>query len=237
MKVSLLLFPAVMLFSGVLIAQDDELPAPSSHPTPPTLQTPLPEPKPPDCPLLTRYARANQLKYIIEPDIDFGVVNRQLNIGLAPAVGHKIYKGLYGGAGLVYIYSGNRNVLLADVSGRLYYTNAYIQTYGAGVFLQYNVWKGLYLRIRFDLLHRQIDNLANATVMPNPKTGNMQVYMPVIKLNIPDLPVGIGYNILVSKNLFLPIKLSYNLLYPFLNKQYTVYPNGWIVKICVFNIF
>jgi hypothetical protein len=61
--------------------------------------------------------------------------------------------------------------------------------------------------------------------------------MPVVKKNIPDLPLAIGYNLLVKKKLFFPIQLSYNVLYPVLAKQYTVYPNGWVVTIGVVNIF
>jgi hypothetical protein len=103
--------------------------------------------------------------------------------------------------------------------------------------MQYNVWKGLYVRARVDLLHQQIDDLDNVSVKANAASGSYAVNIPVLKMNVPDMPVGIGYNILVKKKLFLPISVSYNVLYPFLNRQYTVYPNGWIVKMCVVNIF
>jgi hypothetical protein len=236
MRAGLLLFPAALFISSFAIAQDEDQPAPSSHPIPENITAVIPQPKHDDSPLLTRYARVNQMKYIIEPDLDFGFVHGKINIGLAPTVGHKIWKGLYAGAGLVYIYSGQRNVLF-DVAGQSYSVNASQQTYGGGVFVQYNIWKGLYVRVRFDLLHREIDDLENTSVTLNQTTGKWEVKVPRLKMNIPDLPVGVGYNILVKKNLFLPIKISYNILYPFLNKQYTVYPDGWIVKLCVFNIF
>jgi hypothetical protein len=237
MKVAILLLPVVLLFSGSLIAQDDDQPAPSSHPVPDTTTNTISEPKINDAPLLSAYGRANQLNYIIEPDLDLGSVNHQVNVGVAPSVGHKIWKGLYAGAGMVFIYSGVQNDLLADINGQLYYGNAHSITYGGGVYVQYNIWKGLYVRVRFDLLHRRIEDFEDATVLPNSKTGVYAVYVPVLKMNIPDLPVGVGYNILVKKKLFLPIKVSYNVLYPFLSKQYTVYPDGWIVKLCIFNIF
>jgi len=238
MKAGVLLFPAMMLISGIAVAQEEDQPAPSSHPHgSENLDVPIPEPKHEDCPFLSRYGRANQMRYIIEPDIDFGSVNGQVNIGVAPTVGHKIWKDLYAGAGLVFIYSGSKNVLLADVNNQLYYTNAYRYTYGGGVYVQYNAWKGLYFRVRFDLLHRQIDDLDNATLKPNQATGSWQINMPVLKMNIPDMPVSIGYNMLVKKKLFFPIALSYNVLYPFLNKQYTMYPNGWVVTVGICNIF
>jgi hypothetical protein len=238
MKVGLLLFPAMMLLSGVAIAQEDDQPAPSSHPPgSESLDAPVPEPKHEDCPFLSRYGRANQMKYIIEPDIDFGSVNGQVNIGIAPAVGHKIWKGLYAGAGAVFIYSGARNVLLAELNNQLYFVNANRYTYGGGAYVQYDAWKGLYVRVRFDLLHRQIDDLDNATAKSNPVNGSVQVNMPVLKMNIPDMPVSVGYNVLVKKKLFFPISLSYNALYPFLDKRYSVYPNGWIVTVGMFNIF
>ena len=237
MKVALLLLPAVMFFSSALIAQDDVQPAPSSHPTPQSSENNLAEPRHEDSPFLSRYGKANQLKFIIEPDLDFGSVNRQLTVGVAPTVGHKLWKGLYAGAGMIYTYSVVKNLPITELNGQVYFASAYRQTYGGGVYLHYNIWKGLYVRVRFDVLHRYIEDLANATVVANITTGKTEVKIPVIKMNIPDMPIGIGYNILIKKKLFLPIKLSYNILYPFLNKQYTVYPDGWIIKLGIFNIF
>ena len=237
MKVALLLFPAVMLFSGSLVAQDDEQPAPSSHPTPSSCLNDLPEARQEDCPFLSRYGKANQLKFLIEPDLDFGSVNQQLTIGVAPTVGHKIWKGLYTGAGMIYLYSAIKNLPITEVNGQVYFASAYRQTYGGGIYVHYNVWKGLYVRVRFDLLHTYIEDLTNATVTANIKTGKTEIKIPVIKMNIPDMPVGVGYNVLIKKNLFLPIALSYNVFYPLLNKQYSLYPNGWILKLGIFNIF
>ena len=235
MKAGVLLFPIVLCYYGM--AQDNELPPPSSHPVPENTEGPIPEPRHEDSPLLSHYGRANQLRYLIEPDIDFGVVNQQINIGLAPTVGHKVWKGLYAGVGLVFIYSGTQNAALTEINGQLYSANAHNYTYGAGVYLQYNIFKGLYARARLDLLHRQLDDINEASVTINQTTGASAIKIPVIKTNVPDLPLSIGYNLLVKKKMFFPIQVAYNVFYPFLNKQYSVYPNGWIVTIGMVNIF
>ena len=140
-------------------------------------------------------------------------------------------------AGVTFIYSGTQNLPLTDVNGQVYFANTRNYTYGGGVYLHYNLWKGLFVRARFDVLHRRLENPEDATVTANTQTGNFALKIPVVKTNVPDLPLSIGYNILVKKKLFLPIAVSYNILYPLLNKQYTVYPGGWVVKVCVLNIF
>jgi hypothetical protein len=152
-------------------------------------------------------------------------------------VGRRIWKGLYAGAGFIYIYSGNTNVLIEGANGQVFFANAYRNTVGGGVFLQYNIWKGFYTRVRVDLLHRSIDDLDNAEVLVNTSSGKQYLYMPKIRINIPDLPLTIGYNLLINRKLFFPLSLSYNILYTFSNKNLSVYPAGAIIKIGLFKLF
>jgi len=223
----------IILSSAILSAQEDELPPPSSHP----------KSEVPDMPNQQSFHGFGKGKkidisnYIIEPDLNISFMQGGFNIGASPYVGYRLWKNLYGGGGVTYIYTGFRNIGYEDVSGLTHYTNASWHTFGGGVFLQYNIWKGLFVRTRFEVLHRMMDDVYNARMVVNAQNSTYNIYLPKIQKTIPDLLLGVGYNLLQSKSFFLPVMFSYNVLYPVTDKLYAVYPRGWIIQLGFVDVF
>ncbi|MDB5284409.1 MAG: hypothetical protein JWO06_3484 [Bacteroidota bacterium] len=228
MKKIFLMLGIVFAFN-LLQAQDDDLPAPSSKPK--TDETLLPGQHP-----LGKH-RKDLSKYIIEPDFNFAVISGGISVGLSPNVGYNVWKGLYVGGGPTYIYTGYKNIGFTDVAGGTHYANAKWQTFGGGVFLQYNVWRGLFVRSRFEVLHRVLDDINNATVQLNAQGNGYDVAIPKVQRTIPNLLFGVGYNLLESKNFFFPLMISYNVLNSVTDKQYALYPKGWVFQLGFVNIF
>ncbi len=216
-----------------LKAQDDELPPPSSHP-----RYEMPDQSEgQNHNFLPHHKKPDLSNYIIEPDLNLSFIQGGFNVGASPYFGYRLWKNLYGGAGVTYIYTGFRNIGYEDVTGLTHYTNAAWHTYGGGIFLQYNIWKGFFVRTRFEVLHRVMDDVYNATVIVNPQNNTENIYLPKIQKTIPDLLLGAGYNLLQSKSIFIPVMFSYNVLYPTTDKLYAVYPRGWIVQLGFIDIF
>lgn len=233
MKSFFLLLSMFIFSAACLQAQSDELPPPSSHPQ---IQTPD----------LNGQVGANGLiknkkidlsKYIIEPGLHVSFMQGGFNIGVSPYVGYRIWKNLYAGAGVTYIYTGYRNIGYADATGTVHRTNASGNTFGGGVFFQYNIWKGFFVRNRFEVLHRSVDGVYDATVTVNPQSNATSVFLPKIQKTIPDMLLGAGYNLLKAKNISIPIMFSYNVLYSVTDKLYSVYPHGWVVTAGFIDIF
>jgi hypothetical protein len=235
-QLSLLIFIVLLNTTTVLLAQDDDMPAPSSSPKADNWLLPESQPKP-DMPFMAKVSKSRFSKLLILPDINFGIVDKQVNIGVSPYVGYKVWRGLYVGGGFTYIYSGTKDVVLDKIGGTPYSVSAYRQTFGLGTFLQYNIIKGFFVSARFEVLHKWIDDLNHAGVLRNPQTGAYYINLPKVGLTLPTLLMGTGYNFLAGKNLFLPLMVGYNILYPFTNKQFVVYPKGWLVKFGIVNIF
>src|ERR1700733_4170404 len=82
-----------------LFAQDDELPPPSSNPNSGAQVAGNNQ-------LAAIHRKRDLSKYIIEPDFNFSIFHSGLNFGLSPLFGHQIWKGLYGGGSLTYLYTG-----------------------------------------------------------------------------------------------------------------------------------
>ena len=233
MKKIWLLLPLLILSSAFLKAQDDELPAPSPNPKPLTYD--LPGQQQPVHGFGKK--KVDLSNYIIEPDLIVSFVQGGFNVGASPYLGYRLWKNLYGGGGFTYIYTGFRNIGYADVSGSVHYTNASWNTFGGGAFLQYNIWKGLFVRSRFEIMHRWMDDVYDASVVSNPQNGNYNVYLPKIQKTIPDVLLGAGYNLLQSKSFFLPVMFSYNVLYSVTDKLYAVYPHGWVIQAGFIDLF
>lgn len=229
----LLVLGLLLVSSHVLLAQDDELPPPSSKPK--TLQQ-YPFDKN-DQGLIRAHRRVDLSKYIIEPDVNFSVVPGGYEVGVAPTVGYNVWKGLFVGGGLTYIYTGYKNITITDNLGGGHSANAKSHTYGGGVFLQYNVWRGLFVRTRFDILHRSLDDVEHATALLNTQNNAYEVKIPHVQKTIPGLLVGIGYNLLENRNFFFPITISYNVLSSVTDKQYSPYSRGLVFQLGFINIF
>jgi hypothetical protein len=243
----LLLLTALFAFASIsLFAQDDELPPPTSKP-----KTDYNNPQ---YPLngkadtlhantgfqgFSGHKKIDLSKFIIEPDFNFNISGDEIDLGVSPYVGYNVWKGLCLGGGVTYLYSGFRNIPFQDASGRTYYANAKYETYGGGVFAQYNIWKGFFARVKFEVLHRDMDDLSsnNISIQLNPNNNSYQVVIPKIQATIPDMLVGVGYNLLRSKNFFFPIIVSYNVLSSVTNPAYSVYPHNWVIQLGFVNVF
>ena len=238
MKKLLFLIPVLILAVNILFAQDDELPPPSSKPK---VENPQPGPKTDnkDFQGFQKPKKVDLSKFIIEPDFNFNLGQGRIDVGLSPYLGYNVWKGLCVGGGVTYFYTGFKNIAFTDYSGRTFYANANWHTYGGGVFAQYNVWKSFFVRTRFEVLHRHMDDIenGNVSIQINPQNNTYQVVIPKIDKTIPALLLGVGYNLLKSKNFFFPIMVSYNALYSITDKTYSIYPHGWVIQLGFVNVF
>ncbi len=169
---------------------------------------------------------------IIEPNIQFSYSNSQINFGLAPYVGYRVWKNLYAGAGISYFYTGVRGTATTSVGVRNVTAN--FHTYGGGAFLQYNIWKGFFARAKFEVLHRQLDDIYNGEESP---VGSGKVVFPKIERTYPTLFLGAGYNLLASKRFFMPILVQYNVLQTLGDPKYRPYQRGFVLQIGFVNVF
>lgn len=235
-----------MLSLNIVSNAQDDLPPPTSKPKEDT--------RPPDDFVGFKAKKKVDLsKFIIEPNFNLSIGSNQIVIGLSPYVGYKVWEptkakansgnvGLFAGGGITYFYNGFRNIQFTDGSGNSYSANANWHTYGGGVFLQYNIWKGLFTRIKLEVVHRSIQDFYSGGVyiQTNPATNSYKVIIPKVEKTIPALLIGVGYNLLQSRNFFFPITVSYNILYPFTpsdQRAYSLYPRGLVVQLGFINIF
>ena len=185
MKKLFFLFVLTSMVSFVF-AQDDELPPPSSKPKQsqdnPNDVTP-PESK--DFQGFQKKKKVDFSKFIIEPNVNFAISTGRIDAGFSPYVGYKVWKELYVGGGVTYQYTGYTNYRVTSTVTKSFG----LHTYGGGVFLQYNIWKGFYARAKLELLGRKIP------------TG-IETWAPYtvhyINNFTPALPVGVGYNMFVT---------------------------------------
>ncbi len=63
------------------------------------------------------------------------------------------------------------------------------------------------------------------------------VRYPKIEKTVPALLIGVGYNLLQSRNFFMPIMVSYNVLHTVVDKNYSLYPHGVVVQLGFINLF
>lgn len=225
-----------------LFAQDDDLPPPTSKPRQQDSNMP-----PDDFQGFKAKKKVDLSKFIIEPNFNLSIGQGRVDFGLSPYVGYQIWApkknvtggGLYAGGGLTYFYTGFRNIGFTDNMGRVYYANANWHTFGGGAFLQYNIWRGFFGRIKLEVLHRRLDDFysQDVNVTVNPVTNAYKVYIPKVDKTIPALLIGAGYNLLQSKNFFFPLMVSYNLLYNVTDKNYSIYSKGFVVQLGFINIF
>ncbi len=251
MKKVPLLLAALLLSANFLLAQDDDLPPPTSKPKKQIEKDNLP----PDEEFRGFKGGKKKIdlsKFIIEPNPSFSFQRGLIDLGFSPYVGYKVWElkkakanasnlGLFVGAGITYRYTGFRNIEFTDNTGSRYYANANWHTYGGGVFVQYNIWKGLFARAKMEVLHRSLDDFYNGGVAVQIQPNNSyKVIIPKVEKTIPALLIGAGYNILQSRNFFFPIMISYNVLHPFTpadQRAYSLYRTGLVVQLGFINIF
>lgn len=221
----------------VVMAQNDDLPPPTSRPQS------AGESNTNDFQGFESKKKLDLSKFIIEPNVYLMISNTYIMTGFSPYVGYRVYQpsnaksrgtgnGLYVGGGITYFYNSYRNVVIPDLYGNPQRrVNLNYHTFGGGAFAQYNVWKGLFVRMKFEVLHRVMED-----VRLNTSAGNYEVYK--INRTIPGLLVGAGYNLLQSKNFFFPVMVSYNLLHYAVDQTYSVYPkSGFVFQLGFITIF
>jgi len=251
MKKFLLLSVLFMAFANCLLAQDDDLPPPSSKPKKTDIQAD--DQKAPDAKDFEGFKGKKKVdisKFIIEPNFNLSIAQGRIDAGLSPYVGYKIFEpkkqkdargniGLFAGGGITYFYTGYTNIPITSAStGAVVGTaKAHFHTYGGGVFLQYNIWRGFLARARFEVLHRDLANLDQGAIPKNPNNPSEGFYFNRIQKTIPSLLLGVGYNLLQSKNFFMPIMVSYNVLHSVTDKQYSIYPRGFVIQLGFINLF
>lgn len=241
------------LSATFLHAQDDDLPPPSSKPK---QQEREEKNLPPDEEFRGFKGGKKKVdlsKFIIEPNFVFSVGQGMIDLGLSPYVGYKVWEpkkakasagntGLFVGGGVTYRYTGYRNIPISSLAtGNVVgYANANFHTYGGGIFVQYNIWKGLFARAKMEILHRNMADIQGQPIPKNPNNFNDGFYFNRIEKTIPALLIGAGYNLLQSRNFFFPIMISYNVLHPFTpadQRAYSLYRTGLVVQLGFINIF
>lgn len=240
MKKFVLLISSLLLISTtVLVAQDDELPPPSSKPQSDSAKQEAQSlPKSEDFEGFKPKKKVDWSKFIIEPNFNLSISQGRVDAGLSPYFGYNVWKGLCVGGGITYFYTGFNGITITDVTGRTVGSaKANFHTYGGGVFVQYNIWKGFFARTRFELLHRDMADLNSQPIPKNPNNYGEGFYFSRIKKNIPALLVGVGYNLLRSKNFFMPVMVSYDVLHSVVDKQYSLYPRGLVVQLGFVTLF
>lgn len=240
MKKILLVFSLFVFATAVAFAQDDELPPPSSNPG--KVQEKQNDQKPPDPKDFQGFQKKKKLdfsKVIIEPNFTFAISSNYLALGLSPYFGYRVFQpknvkpragnvGLFVGGGITYRY--DRFTQQYNSNSNITYN---LQTYGGGLLLQYNVYRGLFARAKLELLGRKIP----VSYDIRGSASNPTFHINYTNKFTPAFLVGAGYNLLQSKNFFMPIVVSYDLLHSVVDKNYSLYRNGLVVQLGFINIF
>lgn len=246
MKKYLLLLIAFVSMGTVVMAQNDDLPPPTSRPQS------AGESNTGDFQGFQAKKKIDMSKFIIEPNVYLMISTNYIMTGFAPYVGYRVYQpsnvrsnmgsntGLYVGGGFTYFYNGYRNLAIQNpVTGAIVgKANAHYHTYGPGVFAQYNIWKGFFARLKFEVLFRKLDDTNAGAIPRDPNNPAAGYYFNKINRVAPGLLLGAGYNLLQSKNFFFPVMVSYNLLHYAVDQTYSVYPkSGFVFQLGFITIF
>lgn len=171
-------------------------------------------------------------KLLIEPIVNFSISQYRIDAGFAPSVAYRVFQpknanprwgntGLFVGAGITYSYTQLNY-------GRGIKFN--FQTYGGGPLIQYNIWRGLFVRAKLELLGRRIP-------LDNPRFVNNRYEFQYKQIFTPACLLGAGYNLLQSKNIFIPVIVSYNVLHSVVDREYSIYPRGFTVQLGFISVF
>ena len=238
----LVAFLSLFVFAGtVLFAQDEELPPPSSKPTQ-QVDDKKNDQKPPDVKDFKGFEKPKKFdisKLLIEPIVNLSIGQGRTDIGFSPSLAYRVWQpkkanpkwgntGLFIGGSITYSYTG-----INEGNGFKYN----FQTYGAGPLIHYTIWKGLFVRLRLDLLGRRIpDERAGYQIIPNGH-GGYSIQIKYRQIFVPACLLGAGYNLLQSKNFFVPIVVSYDLMHSLTDKKWSLYPRGFTVQLGFITLF
>ena len=235
----------LLLFAFAVGAQaQDDLPPPTSKPGGRNEAPTMPDE---DFQGFKPKKKIDLSKFIIEPNFNLSFGQGRIDFGIAPYVGYQVFEqkkgaaeGLYVGGGITYFYTGFRNIGFYTPI-RVIRQNVNWHTYGGGVFVQYNVWRGFFARVKMEVLHRSLDDFQNYDYDPITNSlGSIidyKIIIPKVQKTIPALLLGVGYNLTRSKNFFLPLMVSYNVLHNVTDRNYSLYPRGVVVQLGFINIF
>lgn len=240
-KKIVLLLSLFAFATTVAFAQDDELPPPSSKPGN-TVENKNDQ-KPPDPKDFQGFQKKKKFdfsKVIIEPSFNFSISSNYLALGLSPYFGYRVFQpknakpragnvGLFVGGGITYRYDRITDKSTFGNSSIIYN----VHTYGGGVLLQYNIFKGFFTRAKLELLGRKIPS----TVDVYGSLSNPTFKVNYIHKFYPALLVGLGYNLLQSKNIFIPLVISYDVLHSAVGAQNSLYRTGFVFQLGFINIF
>ena len=209
------------------LAQDDELPPPSSKPK--QAEEKRNDQKPPDVKDFKGFSKPKKFdmsKLLIEPIVNLSISQYRLDLGFSPSVAYRVFQpekakaksgniGLFIGGGITYSYTS------LTLGSNTHYS---IQTYGGGPLIHYTIWRGLFARVKLELLGRRF-------------AYNDRGYVTTSTKFTPACLIGAGYNLLQSKNIFIPLIVSYDILHSVVDKNYSVYPRGFTVQLGFITLF
>lgn len=164
-------------------------------------------------------------KLLVEPAVGFGVSQNYFNINLRPYVGYNVWKGLYVGGGITFMYARFNKYFEIPTTTGVRYENYVDQVVGGGIFLQYRIWKGLFARTTFEFLNRKFPTSGPV------QSGNGSYSIPYKRVNIPVLLIGGGYNFSVARFISMPLAVYYNVLNNNRNTAYSIYPRSVIIQL------
>jgi hypothetical protein len=202
----------MLVISFSAFAQDDDKPLPYKRPTDAysrdTVSSDMSKVK-----QFQEKKKFDMSKLFIEPVFDFFIEGGEVQFGLMPTVGYKVWKNLYIGGSIKY-----NMIYVSHWDGTPATPSITEQVYGGGPLVQYNIWKGFFTRFRFEMLAVRYPD-ANAY------TNNV-TYATV---GIPHMWLGGGYNFTYKKLISLPVAVYFNPLWGTYNgtaQQYS--PYSWV---------
>jgi|688.fasta_scaffold680384_1 hypothetical protein len=165
-------------------------------------------------------------KILIEPNIQFFVGQGFLQFGFMPSVAYRVWdKGLYVGGSLHYNILAQLNYQITNTYSRDIVRS---QTLGGGVVLHYDIWKGIYARLRPEVLGVR-------EAVSYQLTGPASIKINYKDQVFPHLWIGAGYNFTRSRNIFLPVGVFFDPLYYVRNRSpFAPYQSPFYVQLAFY---
>jgi hypothetical protein len=222
MRISKFILVFLLLVTGIsAFAQDDDKPAPYKRPTNDYYRDTVSY----DQAKVNSFQPKKKFdvsKLFVEPVFNFYLDGNEVQFGLMPAIGYKVYKNLYVGGSIKY-----NIIYVSHLDGTTATPSVTEQVYGGGPLIQYNIWKGFFARFRFEMLAvRYPDAIYSGS---NSTTGNPTTTISYATLGIPHMWLGGGYNFTYKKVISLPVAVYFNPLWGSYNGTAQAYsPYSWV---------